>query len=131
MGECKVAQTAAQKQKAYRQRQREERAVLAQAADAGVRVDPKSAARKVEAAQGGAGAAPVTAEDLWEALDVGRCCRIWEEVVGGHSLGERELAEWIESEPPLLWLFLAWIAQGPWAVEYQDWWEAWSVRLAG
>ncbi len=107
----------------YREKKKAERAIQEQAQVAGESVDTAEAARAVVEVREEGPLREYTAADLRDALEVGRCCRIWEEVVAGQTAGESDLAEWLESDPPLRWLFLAWVAASPWATEYQDWAE--------
>lgn len=111
-------------------RKRQERArdkiaaeIQAQADAAGETVDAKGAARAVVQVRDEDEVPEYTGAHLREALEVGRCCRIWEEMMAGHTAGEDALAEWLESGPELRWLFLAWIIASPWAVQYTEWAE--------
>lgn len=80
-------------------------------------------AQQVQAAADQVMGPKFTIGDLSAALDAGRATALLEQVLGGQESLSEQLAEWIESEPPMLWLFLRWVANSPHASEYQQWAE--------
>lgn len=154
-----MAKSNAERQREYRQRKREEKARLEQAAgvplpsqDAprrrAARSRERAEAKVLQAAARSdsqvdvkeAAAALVASEEeppkeydhqaLEDALEVGRCCRIWEEISGGYLAPQEELASWLASEPPQAWLFYAWVYRSPWARDFRDWRAEWLPQAA-
>lgn len=151
--------TNAERQRRYRERKRQERRQLEQAggvtlpadstarvrknrvrkrtaaqvaevaAQTGSDVDPKEAAAQLLDSDGET--LRYTRQDLRDALEVGRCCRILEEMIGGYTAQEDELADWLASNPPLGWLFFSWVLSSPWAREFSEWWAERSVDATG
>ncbi len=115
----------AERQKRSRERQKARVAVLEQAVKAGdarPSLDAVAAARKIQDAREASSAAAPRWQALREAVQVGRWCGIWEEVAAGHTAAEEELAAWIAADPPLLWLFLSWVAEESGSADIFDEW---------
>lgn len=148
-----MALTNAERQARYRERKRAEREGMEQAAGVHIPGDKAAGMRKtrrrnktvrqvteaaesrtpdvdVEAAADALIASESAArryarDDLKDALEVGRCCRIWEEIAGGYTAPQEELADWLASDPRLAWLFYSWVRSSPWAREFRAWEAEW------